>query len=486
MEIKKIKERNSLFVKFWSLAAIFHSVTFIWFFDGVSFLESFRILILIFSIIQILYSKHYYFFFSALLLSSSIVVVLPSRVPNHIFFEGIINLTIIGSLGIYGFNFYRGKITLDEIHRKINSYMSPLIVVSLALLYFFVVLHKLNFSFFDPYISCSADFFSKILEDYSLTRIEAIDTFHKTNYITLRNFSIYFAFLSELVIPILLFSKRFRNFGIAYGIFFHAILALYFHIGIYSFSAMMYSYYVFFFDSKSVSHFLVFFNNKKFKIGFVIALVVLFTLYLCLPNIEDSLYLRQRFKLFSVGIFMFLLFAFLVLFQFVKSVGSFKNLFKPSTNTKLNLNFKTSGIVILLLFIFNGMCPYLGLKTEASFSMFSNLRTESDFNNHFFIPSSLRLFAYQDHIITIEDSDIQLLSFYKDNKRHAIIPFELNKIIKSTNNDFYILYNYKGKDMCLERVNGVIQSDFLDVNSNFLLGHLMSFRPVLLDCECQH
>jgi len=59
----------------------------------------------------------------------------------------------------------------------------------------------------------------------------------------------------------------------------------------------------------------------------------------------------------------------------------------------------------VVLVVANSLSPYLGLKTDSSFTMFSNLYTEKGFWNHLFIPEAVRVFAYQDHIVRITGSD---------------------------------------------------------------------------------
>ena len=53
-----------------------------------------------------------------------------------------------------------------------------------------------------------------------------------------------------------------------------------------------------------------------------------------------------------------------------------------------------------LVLLFWGATPYLGLKTESSLAMFSNLRTETA-PNHFLVPKGLQVFGYQDDVVQI-------------------------------------------------------------------------------------
>ncbi|HSQ49949.1 MAG TPA: hypothetical protein VLL94_01640, partial [Nitrospiraceae bacterium] len=60
---------------------------------------------------------------------------------------------------------------------------------------------------------------------------------------------------------------------------------------------------------------------------------------------------------------------------------------------------------IMGLMIFNGFNPYLGLKTETSFAMYSNLRTEDGRSNHVLIRKPLTLASYQTDLIGVIDSN---------------------------------------------------------------------------------
>ena len=50
----------------------------------------------------------------------------------------------------------------------------------------------------------------------------------------------------------------------------------------------------------------------------------------------------------------------------------------------------------------NAASPYVGLKTEASFAMFSNLQTEPGHWNHVLVPEAVRVFGAQDQLVRLE------------------------------------------------------------------------------------
>lgn len=63
-------------------------------------------------------------------------------------------------------------------------------------------------------------------------------------------------------------------------------------------------------------------------------------------------------------------------------------------------------IAAVVLMVANGVMPYLGFRTAAVFSMFSNLKTEGPVSNHFFVPKSTQVWDEQDKLIHIRTLDM--------------------------------------------------------------------------------
>ena len=57
--------------------------------------------------------------------------------------------------------------------------------------------------------------------------------------------------------------------------------------------------------------------------------------------------------------------------------------------------------LIPVILLFNGMNPYLGLKTDYSFNMFAGLQTEGGKTNHIFMPQRFKIASYQYDIVQI-------------------------------------------------------------------------------------
>ena len=60
--------------------------------------------------------------------------------------------------------------------------------------------------------------------------------------------------------------------------------------------------------------------------------------------------------------------------------------------------------------VVNGLCPYLGFKTESTFSMFANLRTECGRGNHLLVPDGTQLTDWlQDEARVVACSDPEVV-----------------------------------------------------------------------------
>jgi hypothetical protein len=63
-----------------------------------------------------------------------------------------------------------------------------------------------------------------------------------------------------------------------------------------------------------------------------------------------------------------------------------------------------------LLVVLNAATPYLGLKTQSAFTMYSNLQTEEGRWNHVLVPESVRVFDLQDDPVEVVSSTDERLA----------------------------------------------------------------------------
>ena len=87
-------------------------------------------------------------------------------------------------------------------------------------------------------------------------------------------------------------------------------------------------------------------------------------------------------------------------------------------------------VVGILVLVLNGLCPYLGLKTDNSFEMFSGLRTEPGAWNHLVVPEAVRVFGYQDQLVrVVASNDPALLARSSGGTR--LVGVELDRYLRS-------------------------------------------------------
>ena len=345
----------------------------------------------------------------------------------------------------------------------------PLLRTSLLALYFFVVLHKLNYDFFKTDISCGAVLFENLLNNLKLINIGFIDNFYSTNQSLIANFSIYFSLCAELTIPILLLFKGSRNLGLILGLLFHFLLGLEGLGAIVSFTAMMFTYLVLFSSDALVAKALETIKNFKryFIIGFTITtLLIAISLGFLSHNIFNKV----------VGLVW-------VIYTLITIGFYIKNIRLKSENTlRLNSEYLIFWMFPLLV-VLNGFAPYLGLKTQTSFSMFSNLITENGKTNHFFIPSELQIFDYQREIVIIKDTNMKNLSSsdtWNQDKAYNFLLFEFIKKVE-TIDEGYVSFEVNDKPYYIEKKNGKVTTSSIKLNQNKISRKLLLFRPIYSD-----
>ena len=126
-----------------------------------------------------------------------------------------------------------------------------------------------------------------------------------------------------------------------------------------------------------------------------------------------------------------------------------------------------------ILVVANALCPYLGLKTESSFTMYSNLKTEGQHWNHFLFPRSMRVFGYQDEVLRIIDSSDQKLLQDREEGT-GWIRFELRRYL-ADRPDTMLSYEVGGELFHVERAGE--HPEFSAAPSRWL-SKWMWFRPV--------
>ena len=355
----------------------------------------------------------------------------PGNVSNHWIFTFFVNVTILLTVATLlvrgrGRGVGRGDFFL---------HFAPTARVLLLVLYTFAVVHKLNADWFTPALSCATDHYASIAARLPfLPRGSWVDAG-----------VIYGTLLVEAAIPFLLVATRTRLFGVLLAVVFHFGLVLNPSHVFFDFSSMLFALYFLFLpydywnalrvqplrmkagqwvrsrlDGGALRR-----GARWVAYGMAVLLIGAYLFRLAPETRAQVWAMRESVRALFVVYGMALIATFLVVARARDVVGGSRALvsFRPLT---------VWGVVMPAVVFFNGMNPYLGLKTESSFAMFSNLRTEGGVTNHLFIPSSLQVATYQDTLVRVIDSSDpalarfgrqpRLLTMFEFRRKTARVP----------------------------------------------------------------
>jgi uncharacterized membrane protein SirB2 len=319
-------------------------------------------------------------------------------ISNHWLFTSLINTGILLAVAHLMFNQRRLRVDRAELFAT----FAPAGRMALIALYFFVVFHKLNADFFDPVVSCGVTFYAAQLA--RLPFLPASPLFHTG--------SIYATIAIEAAIPLMLCVARTRNLAILLGMLFHYVVAMNPISGFYNFSAMLFAMFSLFAPRSLTDEPMM--ESRPFRIGAIGVAVVSFAIAV-LVRIVPRAALR--------GIDPFLVvwdvYGAALIVTFARHV--WRHRAAPSQPAAVFAMPRLTLVVVPLAVFLNGIMPYLGLKTETSWAMFSNLRTEGDRSNHWVLPASTQAFDFQRDLVRITGSSDDSLQWVA--RRHQLIPY---------------------------------------------------------------
>lgn len=319
-----------------------------------------------------------------------------ASVSNHWLFTAFVNLTIIQAILYLAIKNKSFAINKEDLLKT----FAPVVRIELIILYFYVVFHKLNADFFAPAVSCATEFL--VAQDSTGFAAKNID---------LLSFNAYLTIIIEAIIPVFLCFKKTRNAGLLIGLLFHCIVAYNPKNGFYDFSSMIFGTYILFTSQEFTDQVyrgytgLVSWKNKFKKsvsaftlqrlVVILAGVAVVFSLLMLLIlTLNTKNFFREVF--WSAYNFSF--------------IGIFLIAMSKTNSNKVTIainpfKLPTWSFLLFPLIVFiNGLSPYLGLKTENSFAMFSNLRTEGGKTNHYIVPASTQVFDYQKDLVQLVSS----------------------------------------------------------------------------------
>ena len=333
-------------------------------------------------------------------------------VSNHATFASLANLAILLAIAANGAT--SGSRSIDR-ERLFEDLAAP-IRLGLIALYLWTFFHKLNTGWLDPAGSCGAALYRGMAHTFGL--LEGPTAVFALGVIA--------PLLFELAIPVLLVPRRTRALGVLTLMLFHLTLAAP-PITFYRFSSAMFALAFVFWPADTVNVLRRWWEESPWTSGTrawlgapvvrsalrVLTIVVVLASTVVLASVTQWTRGIRPLPLYRplyppdlslvaalVGICWAVL-AVTIIVVFVLLVRSARSW--PSTGAILAVPRPVLWIPVILVVI-NGALPYLGVKTEASFAMFSNLRTEGGRTNHLLIRRAAHLTSHADELVRIVDS----------------------------------------------------------------------------------
>ncbi len=402
-------------------------------------------------------------------------------VPNHILFTSIVNLTLLTALLVHAVSGRRGS-----MERSLDELAAPPIRVGVIILYGFAVLHKLNADYFDPAVSCGPQLFREMADHLPLLPTGTWVAWP----------GIIGSLVAEAAIGLMLIFRRTRALAIAIGLLFHGLLVFHLNLYVASFTALVFSLFALFLPLpyvERITRWRPLPTSARYVPLTAAMLVIAVIAGLAWWRGADTPEELRALMAATVGPLMrvtvTLYAAAIVVVLGLRLIWTVKPF--PAGDAVFRFG-HPAFVVVPVLLLFNGFSPYLGFKTQTSFSMFSNLRTELRNTNHFFMPVSLRLAGYQEQMVIVEEATSPVLQVYCSAKEWIPL-FELRRAAaEDTSDDFRVVYRHVGNTQRIVAARAgeadPLAAEVFDAPS-LLQRKLMYFRPVPPHgeaCSCRH
>lgn len=291
--------------------------------------------------------------------------------------------------------------------------VAPFLRAAVVVLYVAAALAKVNSGFFDPARSCAAAMSSAVAWwDPSLLAAHWIGVA-----------AIYGSLATECALAVLLAVRRTRSAGLVLGVAFHVVLAL---AGNVPFSSLLLALYVAFLPPGAMSRVAATLPPLPRRLGPAVALALggSWLLGAALADAHPAgahAVIADGTRLVVLGLGLAAAGVAARVWSSARRAGIER---EPA---RLRRPVLLLGLAVLVA---NAASPYLGLKTESSFTMFSNLQTEAGSWNHLVVPEAVRIFGEQDHLVAVTaSSDPALLRRTSHGTR--MVRFELERYLRA-------------------------------------------------------
>jgi hypothetical protein len=414
--------------------------------------------------------------FGAMLLSSIVYYLsIWPYVVNHVYADSFLAVTMLGALGIaFGGRLFSSEHFSREDAETWFLKFAPVLGATFAFVYISIIISKMNVAFFDTEISC----LTGMIEEAEANR----------PYISplLGLFSVQFYFwffiVAESLLPIMLLFRRTRLAAFYFGVPFHLLLGVMGHWPFSSFMIALYALVAMPSLKDAVRPFIAKLDAIRqdripslsgAAVFAILNVLVLASAWVLKPSVTWLLWTTVLSAAIMLGVV-----------QEHRKHG----LIGGTGVTQFCVKSPIWLLVMFALVVVNSASPYIGLKTYNNIAMYSNMRTEGDINNHFFMPA-VPVFGYQKDLVEIVDSNSdKIMKMKTHHSRFGYVGqqfevyqtyFELRRAVsKHKGGDLSVSYIRDGELRTFTRGAEDNVDANLDTPPALILRKLLYFRPV--------
>jgi len=320
---------------------------------------------------------------------------------NHWLLSGLVALVVLGALSP----------PFTSVGVSTARMRGPLRLLLLAF-YVFAAFAKLNEDFFDPAVSCGAQFLRETAASWDLAPLvdgwsRGIDVGVAVAVATI-----------ELSVPALLISRRTRRAGVLLGLAFHFVLALNRDHQFFDFSGTLVPLFLLFLPSGIAAQLLDDLRTaadalrERWPSGpQLLRLAALAVGAMLALGAAGSERFGTRWVVHDAGLIFWLLYGAGTLLL----VGRVSMRGWPCGDPLVDRRLRWPLLLVPALALLNGVSPYLELKTGASWNMYSNLSVVDGTSNHLLVRSGVPLTDAHERLVEVVEADGVDLGFYDDS-----------------------------------------------------------------------
>jgi len=401
----------------------------------------------------------------ALLQTLHVVIDAPYN-PDHWLLVFFVNLAVLGAAGSL---WVKGQECTPE--RLMEAFV-PVARLLFLVCYGYAAFAKYNFDFLFSETSVARE-----MLEYQVGAMPALAWLIWPPAVA------WIALACETAVPLLLIFRRTRHLGILVGIFFHAALVISPAVKVYDFTIVVYTMLYLFTPADFDRNLQQWFQRAKQKTPHLGDLLVRSRVILLLAPTLALIAISTQTPLLEVSpriVWLRWMIAMCVVccLAGLACIGIFSSKRRDSAVGWIP-NWGLS-FVLVALAIFNGLCPYLGLKTQGSFTMFSNLQTEAGAWNHLLMPEFIRIAdKYQDRLVRIVASNDAVLNKKYVDPGLLATEFELRRRVM-LRPSLSLTIERDGQEFVIDRAD---RDANLGKPLDLLSRKLLVFRPVSPDGE---